>query len=70
MTKQPWPEDRRKEFETLVRLVHIANNLNHSSGVAGNIGKLEGLSEQLLHCEYAAPRQSFLDWLEKEATGQ
>ena len=70
MTKQPWPEDRRREFERLQQLVSLAGRLNTSSHIASHVLHLETLADTLERCDIGDARQSFMNWLEKEATGQ
>lgn len=70
MSAKPWPEDRRKELERLIRLVNECQSINSSNNVTARLERIIMLSQQVAETDYHVPRCSLMQFLIDKATGE
>ena len=65
-----WPEDRRKDIETLQRLLNEVVMINNGGCVIERLTKCIELAEKLKAADYSIPREPFVQFLIKQACGE
>lgn len=69
MNNEPWPEDRRVEFEKLQCLLGLAASLNHTRGAIDRIQDVITLADELTRFDVTTLRPSFQSWLFAQSGG-
>lgn len=62
-----WTDDRCGELDSFRELLWKVSALNSGSGVIQKMIECEQIAKTLLETNYSAPRDSFLNFLEKQA---